>query len=376
VLGGKGIELDTQPEELEVSCGMIALATGFEPYPLTRGEYGYGEHPEVITLPQLERMLDEEGPTGGKLALNGKRIKNVSVIHCVGSRQVEGIHEPGPDGRVNDYCSRYCCTAALRAANELRHRFPDVNVYDFYQDIRTYGRGHEDYYLDSSKLGILFFRWLPEQPPVVEKADDRTESPLFVRVKDTLTWGEELVVPSDMVVLVTGMVPSKIDKLVDMMKLPRSPDRFLQEVHPKLRPVELAVGGVIMAGSCQGPMDITESCAGASTAAAKALAMLEKGYIELDPFVAQVDLSLCEGAGLCVEECTPMNAITLVEREVDGRRLKQAEVNPALCNGCGMCVAVCPHSAIQVAGWRIDQFNAMVDAIVEDYETAAEVSNE
>jgi heterodisulfide reductase subunit A len=375
-VGGKGIKLDAEGEEMKVSCGMIALATGFEPYQPKQGEYGFGVHPEVITLPQLERMLDEEGPTGGKLVLNGKPVRNVSMIHCVGSRQVEGIHEPGPDGRVNDYCSRYCCTAALRAVNELRRRFPNINVYDFYQDIRTYGRGHEDYYLASSKLGVLFFRWLPEQPPVVEEADGRANSPLFVRVKDTLTWGEELIVPSDLVVLATGMVPSNIDKLVDIMKLPRSPDRFLQEVHPKLRPVELAVSGVIMAGSCQGPMDITETCAAASTATTKAVGMLEKGYIELDPFIAQVDLDLCKGEGLCVAECTPMNAITLVERDAGGKQIKQAEVNAALCNGCGMCVAVCPHSAIQVAGWRIDQFDAMVDALVGDYETAAEVGSE
>ena len=367
-VGGKGIQLDAQPGSIEISCGMIALATGFLPYEPRRGEYGFGEHPGVITLPQLERMLDEQGPTGGKLGMDGKPIKNVAFIHCVGSRQVEGIHEPGPDGRVNDYCSRQCCTAALRAANEIRKRFPGVNVYDFYQDIRTYGRGHEHYYLEASKLGVLFFRWIAEEPPIVEKANGNNQSSLQVRVKDTLTWGEELAAPADLVVLVTGMVPGDIDNLVDAMKLARSPDRFLQEVHPKLRPVELAVSGVVMAGSAQGPMDISESSAGASTAATKAVMTLAKGYIELDPFVAEVNTNLCTGHGLCVEECKPMNAITMVERWVNGDKLMQAEVNAALCNGCGMCAAVCPTGAIQVAGWRIDQFNAMVDAITQDYE--------
>lgn len=359
---------NTSPETIEVSCGMIALATGFRPYEPKAGEYGFGSFPEVITLPQFVRMLDEGGPTGGKISHNGRPIRNVAFIHCVGSRQVEGIHEPGPDGRVNDYCSRQCCTAVLRAANELKRRYPGVNVYDFYQDIRTYGRGHENYYLEASKLGVLFFRWLAEDAPVVEKASGKPVSPLSVRVKDTLTWGREVAAPADLVVLATGMEPSDIAGLVDAMKLARSPDRFLQEVHPKLRPVESAVAGVVMAGCAQGPMDISESSAGASTAATKAVVTLAKGYIELDPYVAEVNTALCTGQALCVEECKPMNAITMVEREIGGVKTMQAEVNAALCNGCGMCAAVCPTGAIQVAGWRIDQFNAMVDAITQDYE--------
>jgi heterodisulfide reductase subunit A len=148
-----------------------------------------------------------------------------------------------------------------------------------------------------------------------------------------------------------------------MLKLPRSADGFLQEVHPKLRPVELAVNGVFVAGSCQAPMDIAESCAAASSVAAKVAALLAKGHIDLDPFVARVDLELCRGEGKCVEECSYAQAVSLVERNVNGKKVMQAEVNAALCNGCGMCVAVCPHKAIQVDGWRLDQFEAMADAI-------------
>ncbi len=362
-VGGKGITLDAQPEEIELDAGVIVLATGFDLYQPRQGEYGYGEHAEVITLAQLVRLLDKEGPTGGMLQRNGQPIKNVCLIHCVGSRQVEGIHEPGPDGRVNDYCSRVCCTATLHAANEIRERFPDVSVFEFYQDIRTYGRGHEDYYENASKRGVLFFRYLAETPPVVTKANAPNGSPLLVRVKDTLTFGEELEVPADLVVLATGMVPRNIDRLIEMLKLPRSADRFLQEVHPKLRPVELAVNGVFIAGTCQAPMDITESCAAASSVAAKTAALLGKGHIELDPFVARVNPELCRGEGKCVEECQYAQAVSLVERDVNGEKVKRAEVNAALCNGCGMCVAVCPHGAIQVEGWRLDQFEAMADAI-------------
>lgn len=362
-----GISLEEEPRQIDLEAGALVLATGFDHYEPPEGEYGYGVHPEVVTLPQLIRMLDPGGPTAGRLDVQGRRVKNVCLIHCVGSRQVEGIHRLGPDGKVNDYCSRVCCTATLQTACEIKERFPEFNVYDFYQDIRTYGRGHEDYYEEASRRGVLFFRWVADSPPVVEKNPGKDGSPLVVKVKDTLTWGEEIEVPADLVVLASGMLPRDISSLVDMLKLPRSADRFLQEVHPKLRPVELAVGGVMIAGACQAPMDVTESCASAGAAAVKAAVLLTKGQIELDPFVAEVDPVACTGGegcdAVCVGECKALEAIEIVDKEVDGREVKRAEVNSALCNGCGMCVAVCPHRAIQVSGWKLDQFEAMVDAI-------------
>lgn len=168
----------------------------------------------------------------------------------------------------------------------------------------------------------------------------------------------------DLVVLAVGMKPSPIDSLVEMMKLPVGADRFLLEVHPKLRPVELAINGVLLAGTCQGPMDITESCAAASAAAVKASAILARGYVELDPFVAIVDSQQCTGCGECVEACLRDGALSLKEVEIDGRMKTVAEVNPALCTGCGVCVAVCPENCIEVAGWTLKQYDAMVDAIV------------
>jgi heterodisulfide reductase subunit A len=214
---------------------------------------------------------------------------------------------------------------------------------------------------------VTFFRYRAETPPSVSAAEEGATAPLLVRVRDTLTFGEELDVPADLVVLAVGMVPRNIANLVEMLKLPRSADGFLQEVHPKLRPVESAVEGVFLAGACQSPMDVTESCAAASATAAKAAALLGKGSIERDPFVARVDLDRCRGEGKCVEECKYRSAIAIMETRDNGKQVRQAHVNPALCNGCGMCVAVCPHGAIQVEGWRLDQFEAMVNAIVADY---------
>jgi heterodisulfide reductase subunit A len=173
-------------------------------------------------------------------------------------------------------------------------------------------------------------------------------------------------VPADLVVLATGMEPTGISELVNMMKLPVGTDRFLLEVHPKLRPVELPQAGILLAGTCQAPMDVGEACNGASAAAVKAAALLGRGYVELDPFVAEVDTAKCNGTGSCVDACLVEGALRMVEAEVDGKMVPRAEVTPALCTGCGACVAVCPQNAIDISGWTLKQYEAMVDRIVAD----------
>jgi len=173
-------------------------------------------------------------------------------------------------------------------------------------------------------------------------------------------------VPVDLVVLAVGQEPNGISDLVEKMKIPVGADRFLQEVHPKLRPVEVSVGGIFLAGTCQAPFDVGETCAAAAAAAVKGAAILTRGYVELDPFVAEVDLSKCQGTGACVEACLADGALTMVEQMVDGEKVKRAQVNPALCLGCGACVAVCPENAINVQAWTLKQYEAMVDMIVSD----------
>ena len=363
--GGEGIALDQEPVDFEVEAGAIIVATGFDHYEPREGEFGYGQYPEVMTLPQFTRVLDPEGPTGGQLSWAGREIRNVAMIHCVGSREVEGVHEPREGGQINDYCSRVCCTATLQAANEVRERFPGTNVFELYQDIRAYGKGHEEYYEEASKRGVLFLRYAADEPPVVEAAQD-DGPPLVVKAKDLLTYGEEMELPVDLVVLSVGVVPRDIHALVDMTKLPVGADRFLLEVHPKLRPVESAIDGVLLAGTAQGPMDTTEACAAASAAAAKAAVILSGEYVELPPFVVQVDLSRCDGCGLCVDECEYTGAIALAEVDVGGEQVTRAQVNQALCKGCGACVAACPPRALNVNGWTLPQFAAMVDSLVVD----------
>jgi heterodisulfide reductase subunit A len=358
------IRLNDQALEFDLNVGAIVVATGFRPYEPFPGEFGYGEFPEVITLPQLERLLASDGPTGGKLEWNGHPIRQIAMIHCVGSRQIEGVHEPQPDGRVNDYCSRVCCTATLSAANQIHQRFPEVNIFDVYQDIRTYGRGHEDYYTLASKNRVTFLRYLAEESPeVAPEAWNGSDHPLLVKVKDQLTWGEEIELPVDLVVLAVGMLPNPVGDLVDLLKISPGNDRFLLEVHPKLRPVETAVAGIVLAGTAQGPMNIQESCAAAEAAAAKVAVLLAQGQVELEPYVAHVDPNRCRGTGECVRVCPKEDAIHLETFAENGQSFQRAVVTAANCNGCGVCVSACPKRAIDVQGWTLDQYEAMVEAL-------------
>ncbi|MBW1752474.1 MAG: CoB--CoM heterodisulfide reductase iron-sulfur subunit A family protein [Deltaproteobacteria bacterium] len=357
-------------EEFTIETGVVVLATGFKSYTPRQGEYGYAEFPEVITLPELIRSMAENKTTGNCLEVNGRRIRSMTMIHCVGSRQIPGIHPEDEAGNFNEYCSRTCCSATLDAAGTIRQSYPGTRVFELYRDIRTYGRGQEELYEQAAKNKVVFLRFEADESPEVVRNDDHGDFPLWVKVKDILTFGEQVEVPVDLVVLATGMEPNIVSELVDIMKLPVGSDRFLLEVHPKLRPVELPVGGIMLAGTCQAPMDVGETCSAAAAAAVKAAALLGRGYVELDPFVAEVDLEKCRGSGACVEACLNEGALNLVEMEVDGEKVQRAQVTSALCLGCGACVAVCSDNAIDINGWTLKQYEAMVDMIVADEETA------
>jgi len=352
--------IPSEAQSLSIETGILVLATGFEPYAPHLGEYGFLTYPEVITLPELIHAMAQQPAAGRTLVVNGRKIKRLALLHCVGSRQIPGIHEPDSDGNLNEYCSRTCCSAVLQAAVRIREACPDTHVFEYYRDIRTYGRGQEEWYERASAAGVMFFRFEAETPPVVERSDGQSH-PLRIRVKDTLTFGEELTAGVDLVVLAVGMVPRPIPDLVDMMKLPQGVDRFLQEVHPKLRPAELANSGILLAGTCQAPMDVGEACAAAQAAAVKGSALLVQGHVELDPYVAQIDPRTCNSCGRCADVCPIRGA---VEFDAADSHEPKARIQPALCTGCGICVAECPEGAINVKGWTLQQYEAMVDAIV------------
>lgn len=362
-LGPGGSKISAQ-----ITIGAIVMATGFRPYAPREGEFLYKKDPGVVTMPEFIELMRQNPGQSDRLVHQGREIRSIAFLHCVGSRQVEGVHEPQADGKINNYCSRVCCTTTLQQALTVRQRFPHIQVYDLHQDIRTYGRGHEDYYINAGKAGVVFFRYHGDEIPQVEPASGqrRGEEPLRVTFKDYLTWGQELTLKVDMLVLAVGMMAGDIRPLIDMFKLPVGEDRFIQETHPKLRPVEISINGVLLGGTVQGPMNIRETLNAAGAAAVKVSSMFLKEVVEVNPYVAEVDVNLCQGTGTCVSQCEYDGSLQMVETEVNGEKVSRARVNPGLCVGCGACVAVCPTRAINLNGWRLDQFDAMVDGLVED----------
>mgnify|MGYP003970049041 FL=1 len=370
-VGNFSLDIVTKPDnnninkKITIDTGAIVMATGSVSYTPFDGEYGFGRHKEVITLKDLIHILKENLSSGTALEVNGKCIKNMVMIHCVGSRQIPGIHQPKENGQLNEYCSRTCCAAMLNASNQIRANFPETGIYEMYRDIRTYGRGQEELYNQASKNKVVFMRYDADAQPEITLGSS-SDYPLLVKIKDSLTFNEQMEVPADLVVLATGIEPDDVSGLASIMKLPIGTDKFLLEVHPKLRPVEFPITGVFLAGTCQAPMDVGEACNAAGAAAVKASALLSKNYIELDPFVAQVDTDRCQGHGACVEACLKEGALELIEVNIEGKIHKKAQITAAMCLGCGACAAVCPEKAIDINGWALKQYEDMVDAIVSD----------
>jgi heterodisulfide reductase subunit A len=334
-------------ETIQVDVGSVVVATGFDTYEPAAGELGYGMK-GVVTLPVFKKMVDD---ATGPLEFNGRAVKTIAYIYCVGSRQgedVEGGHA---------YCSRYCCTAAVHAAlGAAAKGDPGLRQYHLYRDMRTYGK-YELLWSESREKGSLYLRVPDDEPPVVEQL---VSGGLTVTARDLLTGGEEVAIPADLVVLVTGMVPRDNGELVSVLKLPVGNDGFLNEIHPKLRPVETVVDGVYICGACQSPKNSAEAVASGLAAVTQSGAILKRGFAELDPMVALVDTDACTWCGKCVEAC-PYDALEQVE--ADGKAV--AEVIRTACKGCGACVPVCPADAIDLQGYTDAQIKAMIDGLLE-----------
>ncbi len=327
---------------VEATVGSIVIATGFDTYQPEIGEYGYGID-GVVTLAQFKELV-EASPDGIKF--HDRPVRTVTYVYCVGNRQPGG----------NEYCSKYCCSATVHASLEVSAVDPAIHQYHLYRDIRTYGK-YELLYEQSRKRGSVFMKFPDETPPTVERAGDGR---LLVTTRDTLSGGVDVTIPSDLVVLVTGMVPRENTELTKMLHLPVGGDGFFNEIHPKLRPVETVVDGVMIAGTCQGPKTISESVASGLAAVAQSGAMLMKGVAELDPLVAVVDASACTWCGECQRVC-PYEAITQVA--VDGHDV--ASIDAAVCKGCGGCTSYCPSNAIDLLGATDAQMQALIENLVE-----------
>ncbi len=331
---------------IQVLVGSIVVATGFDSYQPEVGELGYGID-GVLTLPEFKELLDG---ASGPLAYRGRPVRSIAYVYCVGSRQ------PADGNGANEYCSRYCCTAAVHASVQASRLDATVRQFHLYRDMRTYGR-YETLYTESRQAGSVYLRFPDDEPPAVAAGADGR---LVVTVRDLLTGGEELAIPADLVVLVTGMVPRRNEELVGTLKLPLGSDGFFNEIHPKLRPVETVVDGVLIAGACQGPKSSAESVASGLAAVTQSAAVLRKGYAELDPLVAVVDADACSACGICLTAC-PYDAISMAAGE--GREV--AVISETGCKGCGGCVPVCPDDAIDLLGYTDAQIRAQIDSLLE-----------
>jgi heterodisulfide reductase subunit A len=331
---------------LEVAVGSIVVSTGFDSYTPDEGEIGFGTE-GVIALPEFKALVD--GATG-PLAWQGRPVRSVAYVYCVGSR--------GTGGTANQACSRYCCAATTQTAVQVSGLDPSVRQFHLYRDMRTYGK-FEPLYTEARKAGSVFLKFDGASPPTVEPAKAKGGG-LTVTLRDMLTENTELAIPVDLVVLVTAMVPRANEELVGVLKLPAGSDGFFNEIHPKLRPVETVVDGVLIAGACQGPKTSAESVASGLAAVTQSAAILLKGYTELDPLVAIVYPDDCTACGDCLTAC-PYDAISMTE-EADRH---WAVISPTGCKGCGGCVPVCPENAIDLLGYTDAQITAMIESLVE-----------
>ncbi len=334
------------PETLTVEVGSVVITTGVDTYVPEVGEYGYGIE-GVLTLPEFKARIDA---TDGPLTHAGRPVRSIAYIYCVGSREPAG--EPG----AHEYCSRYCCAATVAASVQIASRDAAVHQYHLYRDMRTYGK-FETMYTDSRKLGSVYLKFADDAPPSV--ASDAAGN-LLVTVTDVLTGGEELTIPVDLVVLVTGMIPRQNEELNSILKLPVDKDGFYNEIHPKLRPVETVVDGVFIAGACQGPKNSSESVGSGLAAVTQSAVILKKGFAELDPLVAVVDTDACTACGVCLDAC-PYGAIDM---HTEGGT-SVAAISESGCKGCGGCVPVCPENAIDLLGYTDAQITSMIDKLLE-----------
>jgi heterodisulfide reductase subunit A len=331
------------PVPYTFDIGSIIVATGYDLYDKARlGEYGGARYPDVIDGLQFEEMLRPDGPTGGQIRRpsDGRVPKEVVWVQCAGSRDPE-LHMP--------YCSKVCCMYVAKQSMLYKQMVPDGQATVFYIDIRTQGKGYEEFSQRAmEEHDVLYVRG--------------KVSKVFQENGHVTVWGVDTLtnvpieVEADLVVLATATVPrSDAVELGQRLRISTDEHGFLSEAHPKLRPVESLTAGVFLAGAAQFPKDIPETVAQASGAAAKVLRLFSQRQMVQEPTIAYVDTEICSGCGLCIPAC-PYEARAMHDWQ------HIAVVNTALCQGCGACTMVCPNKACQVRNLSHQQILSMMEA--------------
>lgn len=321
-----------QNEIRELSSGAIIVATGAEP--AKTSEYLYGKNSVVMTQVELEKKL-----YANEFSADGK---NVVMIQCVGSRNDE-----------RPYCSRICCSAAIKNALTIKERNPKANVYILYRDVRTYGF-REIYYKQARQAGVVFIRYDKETPPEVSDTDG-----LVVDLKSP-DLPEPIRIETDTLVLSTGVQTDRENnkRISDMLKVPLNSDGFYVEAHMKLRPVDFATEGIYLCGLAHSPKFIDENISQARAAAARAASILSKTHLDVSAQVSYVNQDKCISCMTCVTVC-PYSAPFCNK---DGK----GQIEAAKCMGCGICVSDCPARAIQLHHFETDQFQIMIQALLAE----------
>lgn len=340
------VNFTQQVEVIEEEVGAILVTTGYDI--LNKEalvEFGHGQIPDVIDGLQFERLNSASGPTEGEIRRpsDGRIPKEIVFIQCAGSRDEE---------RGYPYCSRICCMYTAKHARLYKHKVPDGQAYIFYMDIRAGGKNYEEFIQQGIKEeGTRYFRGRVSK---VFKHGDQ------VRVLgiDTLI-GENIQIDADLVVLACAIVPSAgIKDLVNKLKIGTDAYGFLNEAHPKLKPVESLTRGIYMAGAAQAPKDIPDSVSQAGFAASKIKSLFSNEDLSHSPTVVWVEEELCTGCAQCVEAC-------VYEARIINKKKKIAEIQEVLCQGCGGCVAACPSGATQQCNSSQEQVLSMIDEVID-----------
>ncbi len=349
------IDHDMQAEEREVKVGSIVIATGFDL--MDAGDikqYGYGRYPNVFTSLEFERLNNATGPTGGQILMKneagafGKKPQSVALVHCVGSR----------DANYHEYCSRVCCMYALKYSHLIKEKVGhDTEVYEFYIDMRCFGKGYEEFYRRCQEEGTHFIRGKVAE--ITDKAEAPHEKGKLIAISEDTLLNRPIRVPVDMVVLCMAMeARSDAHDICRLFGVSQGKDGFFLEEHPKLGPLNTSTDGVFLAGACQSAKDIPDTTAQASGAAAKALSLAHRGVVEVPSAISWIDPDICAGCQVCIGLC-PYGAI-----EFDPRRAISV-VNEALCKGCGSCAGFCPSNAAQVRHFKPAQLLAELEGIID-----------
>lgn len=328
------IKMGPKKELKDIKHGVVIIATGAEE--LKTEEYFLKKNRRVIGLIDLEKEISKQ-------TKRIKETKNAVIVLCVGSRTEE-----------RPYCSRVCCSEALKNALGLKQMNPEMNVYVLYRDVRSYGF-KEDYYRMAREQGVIFINYEPDRKPQVEPVKEGANDFLRITVDDPIV-GETLVIDADLLALALATVPSEGNKdLAQLFKVPLNADGYFLEAHMKLKPVEFATDGVFMCGLAHSPKFIEETIAQAQAAAARAAVVLSKPMISGEGVVSCVNEAACSGCKICVGMCA-YKAIAFDEEQ------HVARINEVLCKGCGACAAACPSGACTVGGFTDDQLYAQIEA--------------